>query len=205
MADLSAALLAAWLGDFAASVAEHADELTELDRLIGDADHGVNMARGTAAVAALDPAAFGSARDYAKRAAMTLVSTVGGAAGALYGTFLLRLAAALPDDGPMGRNQWAAVLRAGVAGLIERGRAEPGDKTLVDVLTPALAALEAAPAASSGWPEAAAAAAAARDATADLAARRGRASYLGERSRGTVDPGAASAAMLVASAARVLG
>ena len=203
--ELSADALTAWLRDFAARVAEHADELTELDRLIGDADHGTNLARGTAAVAALDPGACASARDYAKRAALTLVSTVGGASGALYGTFLLRLAPALPDDGPIAREQWAAALRAGVAGVMERGRAEPGDKTMVDVLLPALEAFQAAPEASTGWPEAAAAAAEARDATADLVARRGRASYLGERSRGTVDPGAASATLLVEAAVRQLG
>lgn len=200
MRDLDAAALAAWLRAFAALVDEHAAELTELDRRIGDADHGTNLARGAAAVAALD--AEGSASDYAKRAAMALISTVGGASGPLYGTFLLRLAAALPADGPIVGASWAQALRAAERGLAERGRSARGDKTMLDALGPALDAFEAADAAP--WDAAAAGATAGRDATVDLVARRGRASYLGERSRGTADPGATSMALLFAAAAATL-
>nr|NLI50391.1 dihydroxyacetone kinase subunit L [Propionibacterium sp.] len=201
---LSAGLLAAWLRHFAAAVTAAEPLLTDLDRRIGDADHGLNLNRGLAAVAALDPDACASARDYANRAAMALVSGVGGAAGPLYGTFLLRLARALPPDGAITAAEWSAALRAGVAGLVERGRAEPGDKTMLDALVPALDAFDAAPAGTDPFAAAAAAAAAGRDATVDLVARKGRASYLGERSRGIADPGATSAALLVASAAATL-
>jgi len=136
---LSAALLADWLRHFADAVAAAEPELTELDRLIGDADHGTNLNRGFSAVAAIDPGDCASARDYGKRAGMALVSSVGGASGPLYGTFLLRLAAALPPDGDITAAQWSAALRAGLDGLVARGKAERGDKTMVDALAPALA------------------------------------------------------------------
>lgn len=202
MRPLDAATLAAWLRDFAATVSEHKAELTELDRLIGDGDHGTNLARGTAAVAALDPS--GSASDYAKRAAMALISTVGGASGPLYGTFLLRLSGALPADGPITREGWSAALRAAGQGLVDRGKAVVGDKTMVDALAPALDAFDGVRDGAEPWAAAAAAAASGRDATVDLVARKGRASYLGERSRGTADPGATSMTLLFDSAARTL-
>ncbi len=204
MKPLSAGLLASWLRHYAAAVAAAEPVLTDLDRQIGDADHGTNMQRGLSAVATVDPAGCSSARDYGKRAAMTLVSSVGGAAGPLYGTFLLRLGAALPPDGEITAAQWSAALRAGLTGLVERGHAEPGDKTMVDALAPALDAFDAAPPGTDPFAAAAVAAAAGRDATVDLVARRGRASYLGERSRGVADPGATSAALLIASAAATL-
>lgn len=202
MRPLSAALLADWLRHFADAVAAAEPELTELDRLIGDADHGTNLNRGFSAVAAIDPGDCASARDYGKRAGMALVSSVGGASGPLYGTFLLRLAAALPPDGDITAAQWSAALRAGLDGLVARGKAERGDKTMVDALAPALDAFDAAE--QEPFAAAAAAAAAGRDATVDLVARKGRASYLGERSRGVADPGATSAALLIASAAATL-
>ena len=131
----------AWLADYAATISQHATELTDLDRQIGDADHGSNMERGMKAVAALEPAGFADAEAYLKKAAMTLVSTVGGASGPLYGTFLLRFAAAVPaDDSPAAM---AAAWRAGLDGVVARGKAGPGDKTLVDVLQPAVEAMEA--------------------------------------------------------------
>lgn len=208
MRPLDAALLAAWLRDFAAAVTDGEPHLTELDRLIGDTDHGINLQRGLRSVAAIDPGDCASARDYAKRAAMAVVSGVGGASGALYGTFLLRLAAALPPDGPITAAQWSVALHAGLTGLVERGKAELGDKTMVDALAPALDAFDAAaaePFAAEPFAAAAAAAAAGRDATVDLVARKGRASYLGDRSRGVADPGATSVAWLMASAAATLG
>lgn len=193
---------AAWLGAFALAVAEHEGELTDLDRAIGDADHGSNMVRGTAAVAALGTAGFADATSYLRKAGMTLVSTVGGASGPLYGTFLLRFAGAL-GDGP------GAALRAGLDGVVARGHAQEGDKTLVDALAPAVAAFESAVATGAGhgdaWRAAAQAAASGRDATTPLVARKGRASYLGERSAGHQDPGATSMALLIACAARALG
>jgi len=200
MRPLDATALAAWLGAFADDVAEHEAELTDLDRRIGDADHGTNMHRGMAAVAALP--ADGTAAEYAKRAAMTLISTVGGAAGPLYGTFLLRLAAALPADGPISAGQWSDALAAGVRGVADRGKAVRGDKTMLDALLPALDAFTTAT--TDPWAAAAEAAARGRDDTVDLVARKGRASYLGERSRGTADPGATSATLLIQAAARTL-
>ncbi|QQR99628.1 MAG: dihydroxyacetone kinase subunit L [Austwickia sp.] len=205
---------AAWLRAFDAAVHEHAAELTDLDRAIGDADHGSNMDRGMTAVAALDPAAFTDAAAYLKKAGMTLVSTVGGASGPLYGTFFLRFAAALEqpavDAGEQGADLAAVVgaaLRAGVEGVVARGKAAPGDKTMLDALLPAVDAYDAA--AGQGLDAALSAAAAAaadgRAATIPLVALKGRASYLGERSAGHQDPGATSAALLMAAAAATLG
>lgn len=202
MGGLDAAAAGAWLAEFARLVAEHEAELTDLDRAIGDADHGANMARGMAAVAALDVGASADATGYLKQAGMTLVSTVGGASGPLYGTFLLRFAGALGSGS-------GAALRAGLEGVVARGKAEEGDKTLVDALAPAVVAFEAGLSSGEGeraaWAAAARAATAGRDATIPLVARKGRASYLGERSAGHQDPGATSMALLLAAAATTLG
>ncbi|QIK73051.1 dihydroxyacetone kinase subunit L [Propioniciclava coleopterorum] len=197
--------VARWLADYAAVVHENAAELTELDRAIGDADHGSNMDRGFAAVAALDPSGFDDAAAYLKKAGMTLVSTVGGASGPLFGTFFLRLGGAWPaEDGDAAG--LGAALRAGLDGILARGKAEVGDKTLVDALAPAVDAFDAAAGEGLGaaLSAAAAAGAAGRDATVPLVARKGRASYLGERSAGHQDPGATSMALLLDSAARAL-
>lgn len=198
--------VAAWLKDYAAVIAENAAMLTDLDAAIGDADHGANMERGMKAVSALDPADFDDAGAYLKKAGMTLVSTVGGAAGPLYGTFLLRMGTQLAGaDGSAA--SLGAALRAGYEGILARGKASEGDKTMVDALAPALAAYDAAASDGVGAALAAAAAAAAegRDATIPLVARKGRASYLGERSAGHQDPGATSVTLLLESAARTLG
>ena len=190
---------AEWLAEFARLIAAHEGELTDLDRAIGDADHGANMARGMAAVAAIDPASFDDPAAYLKKAGMTLVSTVGGASGPLYGTFFLRFASAMAGGE-------TDALQAGLVGVVARGKAVVGDKTLVDALAPAVAAFEAALASGGGrpWAEAAQAAASGRDATVPLVARKGRASYLGERSAGHQDPGATSMALLLAAAADTL-
>jgi len=198
--------LTQWLRRFHAAVTAHQTELTELDSVIGDADHGANMVRGMNAVLAkLESEPPATAADLGKLVGMTLVTSVGGASGPLYGTFFLRFgmtAGAVPD---LDAAQLGAALRAGLDGIVARGKAEPGDKTLVDTLAPAVDAWDAVVAAGGTSAEAARAAASAasegRDATVPLVARKGRASYLGERSAGHLDPGAASATLLIESLA----
>ncbi|MCE0486742.1 dihydroxyacetone kinase subunit DhaL [Ornithinimicrobium sediminis] len=207
MADLQS--FQGWMADYAEVVKEQADYLTDLDRAIGDADHGINMARGTVKVAALAEAEdFASSEAYLKKVGMTLVSTVGGASGPLYGTFFLRLAGPLAGVADAGVEEVGAALRAGVDGILARGKAELEDKTMYDAWAPALDAYATATADGAdlrGALEAAAAASArGRDDTLDLVARKGRASYLGERSRGHIDPGATSTTLLLESAARTL-
>ena len=197
----------AWLRAFATSVHDNAQYLTELDSAIGDADHGSNMDRGMrAVVAALDATQFDSADALFKKVGMTLVSTVGGASGPLYGTFFLRFGSALQGVDEASAAELGAALRAGFDGIVSRGKAETGDKTMVDAWGPALEAYD--QAASEGLAPALGAAAAAaakgRDDTIPLVARKGRASYLGERSAGHQDPGATSTTMLLESAAAAL-
>lgn len=198
--------LAAWLADYASVVSENAALLTDLDRQIGDADHGSNMDRGMKAVAALDPSEFDSPSAYLKKAGMTLVSTVGGASGPLYGTFFLRMAGAWPEQADAAG--LGVALHAGLEGILARGKAVEGDKTMVDALTPAVLAYDAAVASgadiATALAEAARACAQGRDETIPMVARKGRASYLGERSAGHMDPGSASVTMLIESAARTL-
>ena len=198
---IDTATLQDWIARFGAAVAEKRDWLTELDSAIGDADHGANMARGMAAVAEkLGSGAPATIDELLKSVGMTLVSSVGGASGPLYGTFFLRMgmsAGAVTELDPAGL---AAALRAGLDGIVARGKAETGDKTLFDALAPAVDAFDVAVVREIPLPEAAAGAARAaalgRDATLPLVARKGRASYLGERSAGHLDPGAASTAIL---------
>jgi phosphoenolpyruvate---glycerone phosphotransferase subunit DhaL len=208
MAGLDVDTLQRWLRVFAASVAEQKDRLTALDAEIGDADHGANMDRGMTAVvdalatAPADPAAL------LKQTGMVLIRTVGGTSGPLYGTLFLRMASVAGEETTLGPEAFAKALRAGVEGLVSRGKTELGDKTLYDALGPALDALDAS--LGDGEPLAAAlraastAADAGRDATTPMVARKGRASYLGERSAGHQDPGATSAALLVAAAAEAV-
>jgi dihydroxyacetone kinase-like protein len=197
---LDVAALTAWLDRAAAVLEREKARLTELDAAIGDSDHGVNMARGFSAVVAklagappADPAAL------FKTVGMTLISTVGGAAGPLYGTLFLQAAGKATGKPALDAPALAECLKAGLAGIVQRGKAEPGDKTMVDALTPAVAALDAA--AVAPLPQALAAAAAAAEAgmtaTIPLVARKGRASYLGERSAGHQDPGATSSFLLL--------
>ena len=215
----------AWLRAFAAEVATHRDELTDLDAAIGDADHGVNMDRGMQAVAAKLPAAGEAGTGEVgpdetgsggvplgpllKSAGMTLVSTVGGAAGPLYGTLFLEMGKAAAERTTLTAAEWAGVVSAGVAGVQMRGKAEAGDKTMVDALLPAAEALRAAAGSGATLPAAcrAAADAAAEGmrATTPLVARKGRASYLGERSAGHQDPGATSTWLLLETAAATFG
>ncbi len=200
--------LQAWMREFARSVGEHRDRLTELDSAIGDADHGANMDRGlTAVVAAVDAAPPADPAALLKQVGMTLVSKVGGASGPLYGTLFLRMAGAA-GAGPLDGAGFARALRAGLDGVVARGKAERGDKTMLDALIPACDALDAALAGGgslgAGLRAAAAAAGDGRDATIPMLARKGRASYLGERSVGHQDPGATSTALLLDAAVTAL-
>ncbi|ROS39734.1 dihydroxyacetone kinase subunit DhaL [Amycolatopsis thermoflava] len=186
----------------AAVIAEHRAELIELDRAIGDGDHGENMNRGfQAVVAALDNALPETPGGVLKLAATTLISKVGGAAGPLYGTAFLRASTVVSNQPELGAAEVVAALRAGLEGVQARGKAVEGDKTMVDALLPAVAAAEKA----GGRDVAAVLSAAAEGAatgaesTVDLVARKGRASYLGERSAGHLDPGARSTALLLAA------
>ena len=203
--NVTTAVLEEWVRRFATLVEENRDHLTELDAAIGDADHGSNMDRGMkAAVAALDEARPATAGALFTKVGMTLVSTVGGASGPLFGTFFLRMGTSFGDSDTATPVDFAAALRAGLGGVVARGKAEPGDKTMYDALAPAVDALdgaleEKAPLAA-GLKAARDAAQAGRDATIPLLARKGRASYLGERSVGHQDPGATTVALLLEAA-----
>ncbi|WP_336645299.1 dihydroxyacetone kinase subunit DhaL [Microbacterium sp. USHLN186] len=199
-----------WISRFRDQIANRRDWLTELDSAIGDADHGANMARGMDAVVAklAEQGSAPTADAVLKAVGMTLVSSVGGASGPLYGTFFLRMgmtAGAVTElDGPA----LAAALRAGLDGVIARGKAQAGDKTMLDAMIPAIDALDDRLSGGGELSEAVAAAASAaeqgRDETLPLVARKGRASYLGERSAGHLDPGAASTALLFAALSAAL-
>lgn len=208
--EITTADLTRWLKGFAIAVHQNRVLLTELDSAIGDADHGSNMDRGMAAVViAIDElTAPTTAGALLTTAGSTLVSTVGGASGPLYGTFMLRLAASLGDAASVTPQQLAAGVRAGLEGVAARGRAQLGDKTMLDALSPAADALDTAVAAGSSLHQAlesaCSAAAAGRDATTPMQARKGRASYLGERSIGHQDPGATSVELLLAAAVEAL-
>lgn len=198
---ISMGRLVDWLHRFGAVVAENKTYLTELDSAIGDADHGINMARGMKAVLAIiDTEESDAIGPLFKKVGMTLVSSVGGASGPLYGTFFMKFGTAAGATDALETGQLAQSFRAGLNGIVARGKAELGDKTMVDAMGPAVEALEAG--ASKGISlvdatrAAAVAAAAGRDATVPLVARKGRASYLGERSAGHQDPGATSTTYL---------
>jgi dihydroxyacetone kinase-like protein len=203
--NVTTAVLEEWVRKFATLVANNRDHLTELDAAIGDADHGSNMDRGMkAAVAALDETAPTTAGALFTKVGMTLVSTVGGASGPLFGTFFLRMGTSFGDSDTTTPLGFAAALRSGLGGVVARGKAEPGDKTMYDALAPAVEALDSALGQQSqlatGLKAARDAAAAGRDATTPMLARKGRASYLGERSVGHQDPGATTVALLLEAA-----
>jgi dihydroxyacetone kinase-like protein len=194
--------LVGWLRRYQRVITQQRGYLTELDSAIGDADHGVNMSRGMdAVIAKIDAAPASNAEELFKSVGMTLVTSVGGASGPLYGTFFLRMGPAAGPVQSLDAAVLAAALRAGLDGVVARGKAEAGDKTMFDALAPGLDALDSSIASGVPLPAALAAASdaaeAGRDATLDLVARKGRASYLGERSAGHLDPGAASSAMLL--------
>jgi phosphoenolpyruvate---glycerone phosphotransferase subunit DhaL len=192
-----------WLTAAAASVDHEADRLTELDSAIGDADHGNNLQRGfTAVTAALEKEAPQTPGAVLTLAGRQLISTVGGASGPLYGTLLRRTGKALGDDAEVTPAQLADALRAGVDAVAQLGGAKAGDKTMLDALNPAVEALGDSTASFAAAREAAEQGALA---TVPMQARKGRASYLGERSIGHQDPGATSSALLIAALAEVAG
>jgi phosphoenolpyruvate---glycerone phosphotransferase subunit DhaL len=203
---VSYAQVLAWVEAFSSTVAENKEYLTRLDSAIGDADHGINMDRGMKAVTAkLDGFEGDDIGALLKTVGMTLVSSVGGAGGPLYGTLFLQMGVATAGKTELEPEDWAAALDAAVEGVQMRGKAEPGDKTMVDALIPARDAFSAAVAEGASFEEALRQSAAAAEegmlATIPLVAKKGRASYLGERSAGHQDPGATSSQLLVKTAA----
>ncbi|MEU0227238.1 dihydroxyacetone kinase subunit DhaL [Streptomyces sp. NPDC006284] len=183
-----------WMTATAAMVDREAERLTALDSPIGDADHGSNLQRGFHAVTAtLEKEAPDTPGAVLTLAGRQLISTVGGASGPLYGTLLRRTGKALGDAAEVSAEQLADALRTGVDAVRTLGGAAPGDKTMIDALVPAVDAL------GESFAAARAAAEEGAGATVPLRARKGRASYLGERSVGHQDPGATSAALLVAA------
>lgn len=196
-----------WMELFAKSMADHRQELIQLDTAIGDGDHGTNMSRGMQKALEKLRATDGEQSDpgaVLKSVAMTLISTVGGAAGPLYGTLFLELGKGLADQAEVELPAYAAAWRKAADGLQARGKAQPQDKTMLDALLPAVAALEQAPDLDTGLRTSAAAAQAGMLATTPLVAHKGRASYLGERSVGHQDPGATSTFYLFQSAEQAL-
>lgn len=189
-----------WMTATAASVDREAERLTALDSPIGDADHGSNLQRGFTAVAAtLEKEAPDTPGAVLTLAGRRLISTVGGASGPLYGTLLRRTGKALGEAGEVSEEQFAEALREGVDAVMTLGGAAPGDKTMIDALVPAVDALGA------GFAAARAAAEEGALATTPLQARKGRASYLGERSIGHQDPGATSSSLLIAALTEAAG
>ncbi|BAZ29699.1 dihydroxyacetone kinase subunit L [Cylindrospermum sp. NIES-4074] len=189
-----------WLQAFATVIEENKDYLTELDAAIGDADHGINMDRGFKKVSSQLPSlADKDIGSIFKAVSMTLISSIGGASGPLYGTWFLRASSAVTEKQELTAEDLLAILQAGLEGVLQRGKAQLGDKTMVDVLSPAVVAFgeaidqgtvealrEAVAAAENGLQE-----------TIPMLAKKGRASYLGERSIGHQDPGGTSAFLLL--------
>jgi dihydroxyacetone kinase-like protein len=194
----------------AAAMEEHRKHLTQLDSAVGDGDHGNNMHRGfQAALERLEGTDQRTPSDALKAVSMALVNKVGGAAGPLYGTAFLRASTALSSKEDLSPEDVAGALEAALGGIKQRGKAEVGDKTIVDALEPAVEAAKEASTSGGGAGEvfraAAEAAEEGAEATVPLTARRGRASYLGPRSAGHMDPGARSTYLLLDAAARALG
>ena len=205
----TSAQILAWLQRYADEIAKQKDFLTQLDAAIGDADHGANMHRGfqnvitkTTAMSDQDIGAI------LKAVAMTLISTVGGASGPLYGTLFLQASMAAGAKKEVSSEEFGAMLEKGISGVVQRGKAVIGDKTMIDVLEPAIDALKSALKAGEPLSEALSKASEAAhrgvESTIPLVARKGRASYLGERSAGHQDPGATSSWLLIQAAAETI-
>jgi phosphoenolpyruvate---glycerone phosphotransferase subunit DhaL len=195
-----------WVNEYGRVIAENKDYLTQLDSAIGDADHGANMDRGfKAALSKLPTVADKDIGTLLKSVGMTLVQTVGGAGGPLYGTFFMQAGTATANKMELTLADWSAALEAALNGVVARGKAQLSDKTMVDALTPASNALKQAVADGVDLSEALRRSAAAAEQgmkdTIPLVARKGRASYLGERSAGHQDPGATSSYLLLKAAA----
>jgi dihydroxyacetone kinase-like protein len=203
---VDAGTIRSWLTEAAAAVREQRDYLTQLDAAIGDADHGTNMDRGFTAVVEKIDGLDASPGKLLTTAGSTLVSTVGGASGPLWGTALRRAGRQLGDAEDFDLAHLVAALDAALEGVVELGAAQEGDKTMVDALAPAVRTLRERASAGDSLAEALAAARAAGDegmrATTPLQASKGRASYLGERSIGHQDPGATSTALIIAALER---
>ena len=195
-----------WVQTYAQVIADNRTYLTELDAAIGDADHGANMDRGFKAVAAkLPTVAEKDITTILKTVGMTLLSTVGGAGGPLFGTFFIQASQVAIGKSELTLTDWTAMLDAATTGVINRGKAAVGDKTMVDALAPAVQALKDAVSANQSLAKALRNSAQAADSglqsTLPMVARKGRASYLGERSAGHLDPGATSTSLLLKAAA----
>ncbi|MBD2432760.1 MULTISPECIES: dihydroxyacetone kinase subunit DhaL [Fischerella] len=193
-----------WLQTFATVVEENKDYLTELDAAIGDADHGINMERGfKKVITQLPTVADKDIGSILKMVSMTLISTVGGASGPLYGTLFLRASTVVADKQELSEQDMLAMLQAGLDGVVGRGKAQLGDKTMVDALSPAVTAFGQAVTAGenmlSAMQKAVAAAEKGMQDTTPMQAKKGRASYLGERSVGHQDPGATSVYLMLQS------
>ncbi len=188
-----------WMAAAAAAVEREADRLTELDSPIGDADHGSNLLRGFTAVLAALEEPQATPGEVLQLAGRTLISTVGGASGPLYGTLLRRTGKVLGEAAEVSDTELREALHAGVGAVAQLGGAAPGDKTMLDALVPGVAALD------TSYRAAADAAENGALATVPMQARKGRASYLGERSIGHQDPGATSSALLLVALADVAG
>ncbi|NMF63180.1 dihydroxyacetone kinase subunit DhaL [Brasilonema octagenarum] len=198
-----------WLQTFATQIEQNKDYLTELDAAIGDADHGINMDRGfKKAIAQLPTVADKDIGSILKTVSMTLISSIGGASGPLYGTFFLRASTAVAGKQELTAEDVLEMLKAGLDGVLGRGKAQLGDKTMIDVLTPAVIAFQEAVSQGQDTLEAMQRAVAAAEQgvkdTAPMIAKKGRASYLGERSIGHQDPGATSCYWMLKSLLTVL-
>jgi phosphoenolpyruvate---glycerone phosphotransferase subunit DhaL len=203
---IASADVRAWIGDYAAAIGEQRQELVRLDTAIGDGDHGTNMDRGMrAAVEKLSSTEGDDIGALLKAVGMALVSKVGGAAGPLYGTLFLQMGTATAGQSELDLAGWTAALEAGVKGVQARGKAELGDKTMIDALAPAVEALKSGSELGDALRASADAARAGMEATTPLEARKGRASYLGPRSVGHQDPGATSSHLLLRTAADRFG
>lgn len=193
-----------WLQTFAAEIEQNKDYLTELDAAIGDADHGINMDRGFKKVLSqLSSVADKDIGSILKTVSMTLISSIGGASGPLYGTLFLRASSAVAGKQELTDEDMLGILQAGLDGVLGRGKAQLGDKTMVDVLSPAVAAFQQAVgegrATLFAMQQAVAAAEQGMKDTTPMLAKKGRASYLGERSVGHQDPGATSCYLMLKS------
>ena len=186
-----------WLYKAGKSLEENKEVLNELDAAIGDAEHGINMDRGFQKVITQLPSSEDKDIEYIlKNAGMSLISSVGGASGQLYGSFFLKAAAEVPGKQQLDEEELLTVLRAGLKGVVDRGKAQQGDKTMIDALVPSVDAFESLIRKGNSMAEALEQAVTAAEKgmedTISMVARRGRASYLGERSIGHQDPGATS-------------
>ncbi len=206
---VTTAQLVDWLERYAGVIAEQKQYLTGLDAAIGDGDHGINMDRGFQTVLVkIEPVKAKDAGTLLKTTGMALVGSVGGAGGPLYGTFFLRAGAALDGKSDLSGEDLVSALEAGLKGVVERGKANLNDKTMVDALTPAIARAKARVQEGASIGEALSSAAEAAEtgmqATIPLKALKGRASYLGDRSIGHQDPGATSSYYMLRTLSEVL-